>query len=175
MYWLSKPREKRPQAPHSNGDRTRQRRVRLNRNDGRIQGQINHVILEDIDMRIAIGVMLGALVASTAAGQSASRFYPVQLQQDNRVTLTPSFSPDGDTLYFAQSDCSPIGACPQQLRKSVRTIDGWSTPTAVPLPRPGRVDWPNVTPDGSTLISRRYALCTTKPCLPSRATVRCTS
>jgi Tol biopolymer transport system component len=85
------------------------------------------------------------------------RFAPDALQQDGRITLTPGFSPDGRTLYMAQSDCTPIWECPQRLKRSVLTDGVWSAPETVPLPRgvgPGepRADYPSVTPNGTRLL-----------------------
>lgn len=87
-----------------------------------------------------------------AAEDEPQRFAPDQLDQDGKVTLSPGFSPDGQTIYFAQSECSPIWECPQRLRRAQRTAQGWTTPEDVPLPRDGRVDWPSVSPDGKTLL-----------------------
>lgn len=55
-------------------------------------------------------------------------------------------------MYFAQSECSPIWECPQYLKRSRLTEDGWSAPELVPLPQTGRVDFPSVSPDGKTLL-----------------------
>jgi len=82
----------------------------------------------------------------------AIRFEPDALEQDGKITLTPSFTPDGKTIYFAQSECSPIWECPQRLKSSVLGPEGWSKPSLVNLPSDDRVDWPNVSPDGTTLI-----------------------
>jgi len=79
------------------------------------------------------------------------RFWPEDLRQDGRVTLPPAFSPDGRTIYFAQSECSPIWECPQQLKRSRRTEHGWSPPENIQVFGQGRVDWPSVSPDGKTL------------------------
>jgi hypothetical protein len=87
-----------------------------------------------------------------ARDASPQRFAPADLGQDGRVTLTPAFTPDGQTIYFAQSDCSPIWDCPQHLKRSRRTTTGWSSPERVPLPAAGRVDYPSVSPDGRTLL-----------------------
>lgn len=86
------------------------------------------------------------------AYSQAVRFAPTALEQDGKITLTPSFTPNGDTIYFAQSECSPIWKCPQRLKMSERTADGWTTPELIPLPTADRVDWPAVSPDGETLI-----------------------
>lgn len=95
---------------------------------------------------------LGTIVIITSAGAPAQRLAPLALAQDGRVTLSPSFTPDGQTMYFAQSECSPIWECPQTLKVSHLGPDGWSAPQDVPLPAPGRVDWPFVSPDGRTLV-----------------------
>ncbi|MGB7407284.1 MAG: hypothetical protein WA908_02165 [Pontixanthobacter sp.] len=80
------------------------------------------------------------------------RFAPQELQQDGKITLSPGFTPDGRTIYFGQSECSVIWQCPQKLKRSDLTIDGWSTPRLVPLPQDARAEAPSVTPDGKTLF-----------------------
>ncbi len=87
-----------------------------------------------------------------AENAEPKRLAPDQLQQDGRITLSPSFTPDGQMIYFAQSECSPIWDCPQTLKRAVKTRDGWSAPEAISFAREGRVDWPTVSPDGDTLI-----------------------
>jgi Tol biopolymer transport system component len=101
---------------------------------------------------IACTLALPAAAAAGAATSGPQRFAPDAFQQDGRVTLTPAFSPDGNTIYFAQSECTPIWECPQRLKRSLRTADGWSTPERVALPAEGRVDYPSVSPDGRTLL-----------------------
>jgi len=98
------------------------------------------------------------LSSSTAHADGPQRFFPDDLQQAGRVSLAPGFSPDGNTLYFAQSEGSPIWKYPQRLKVSTRTYHGWSTPVLVPLPvspldySPPRTDNPSVSPDGKTLL-----------------------
>lgn len=94
------------------------------------------------------------IAASLANSVDAApqRFHPEALGQDGRVTLSPGFSPDGNTLYFAQSECSPIWECPQRLKRSLRSGETWLPPARVPLPAEGRVDYPSVSPDGTTLL-----------------------
>lgn len=101
-----------------------------------------------------VATAVAALVAAGTAVAAAApqRFEPEALGQDGRITLTPAFTPDGRTMYFAQSECSPIWECPQRLKRSVRTAHGWTTPERVPLPAEGRVDYPSVSPDGRTLL-----------------------
>ncbi|MEO9826135.1 MAG: hypothetical protein ABJF50_17175 [Paracoccaceae bacterium] len=83
--------------------------------------------------------------------REATLFAPEDLRQTGRITLSPAFSPDGNTIYFAQADCERIWNCPQLLMRSSRTDTGWSRPEAVELPQKSRVDWPSVSPDGRTL------------------------
>lgn len=99
-------------------------------------------------------LFLAAMFALPAAAQpeAPQRLAPDNLNQDGRVTLSPGFSPDGQTIYFAQSECTPIWECPQILKRAHRTNDGWSAPETVPLPQIARADWPSVSPDGQTLI-----------------------
>ena len=86
-----------------------------------------------------------------AEAQGPERYFPDDLQQDGRVSLSPGFSPDGRALYFAQSEGSPIWEYPQRLKVAYRTETGWTAPQLVDLGRQGRVDEPSVSPDGSTL------------------------
>jgi len=82
---------------------------------------------------------------------------PEALGQEGRITLTPSFTADGNTIYFAQSECAPIWECPQTLKRSRKVAGVWSTPEPIPLPRgyaaaEPRVDYPEVSHDGKSLL-----------------------
>ena len=83
---------------------------------------------------------------------AAERFAPEALRQNGKITLTPGFTPDGKTIYFAQSECSPIWECPQRLKRSRLTARGWSTPELMSTTSNGRVDYPSVSPDGRYLL-----------------------
>lgn len=83
---------------------------------------------------------------------SARRLAPQALRQDGRVTLSPGFSPDGQTMYFAQASCARIWECPQKMMRSVRVDGAWQDAEEVTLLSQGRVDWPSVSPDGQTLL-----------------------
>ena len=118
---------------------------------------------ERFKMVLLSGLTAGALtLALPGVGMSASvptvapeqprRLAPKALGQDGRITLTPAFSPDGRTMYFAQSECGSIGDCPQRLKRSTLGAAGWSKPRLVPLPQDARVDYPSVTPDGKRLL-----------------------
>lgn len=50
-----------------------------------------------------------------AALPKPTLFLPDVLKPAGRITLTPGFSPDGGTMYFAQTECTPIWECPQRL------------------------------------------------------------
>lgn len=90
-------------------------------------------------------------VSTNSLASKATPFFPFDLKQSGRVTLFPTFTPDGNTIYFAQADCDRIWNCPQLLMRSSRTPTGWSTPKIVDLPQVARTDWPSVSPDGRTL------------------------
>jgi len=79
-------------------------------------------------------------------------FAPGDLKQAGRITLTPTFTPDGSTIYFTQANCARIWNCPQQLMRSDRTHNGWSAPHVVPQTAGERVDWPIISPDGRELL-----------------------
>ncbi|MCU0754549.1 MAG: hypothetical protein MUE46_05420 [Xanthomonadales bacterium] len=96
------------------------------------------------------GVALLTLAA--IAGAEPTRFHPEALRQQGRISLTPAFTPDGNRLYFAQSECAEIGACPQRLHVSQRLGDRWSPPQRIPLGSDARVDWPSVSTDGRSLL-----------------------
>ena len=104
--------------------------------------------------------LLGLLLAPGAAGAAPERLAVGAISRDGQITLTPAFSPDGQTAWFAQSDCTDIGDCPQRLTIS-RKVDGrWTPGQRVALPgdgpaangAPSRVDDPSVSPDGRSLL-----------------------
>jgi Tol biopolymer transport system component len=103
-------------------------------------------------LAIAAASIIFSLGALASDATPPSRFAPEELGQDGRITMSPTFSPDGRTIYFAQAECSPIWECPQRLKRSMMTENGWSTPEPVALPGEGRVDWPSVTHDGRRLL-----------------------
>ena len=98
------------------------------------------------------GLLLAFATASSATESTPYRYFPEVLGQDGRITLTPAFTPDGKSLYFAQSECSPIWECPQRLKRSTWGADGWSPPETLEVTERGRVDYPSVTPDGRFLL-----------------------
>lgn len=100
----------------------------------------------------SISALLIMATPAHAEANKAHPFFPADLQTESRITLTPGFTPDGQTMFFAQSECSPIWECPQRLKRSTRTPKGWTAPERVDLPIDSRVDYPSVTPDGSTLL-----------------------
>ena len=102
-------------------------------------------------MKTALALIL-ALSAAPALAQQATPWQHDALQQTGRITLTPGFSPDGQTAWFAQTDCRPIGDCPQQLTMSRLRNGAWGTPLRVALPGGGRVDYPSVAPDGRSVL-----------------------
>ena len=106
-----------------------------------------------IPLTTAACMLIACLAAPLPAhAQTPERFHPADLGQDGRVSLSPGFSPDGNTLYFAQSEGSPIWEYPQRLKISQRSETGWSRPRPVDLCGTGRADEPSVSPDGKTLI-----------------------
>lgn len=102
---------------------------------------------------LLIASALGLGPASASAGPEAPvLFLPEILKPEGRFTLTPGFSPDGRTMFFAQTECLPIWECPQRLKRIDKTPSGWTAPDLVPLPQDARVDYPSVTPDGKFLL-----------------------
>lgn len=91
------------------------------------------------------------ILTSALAHAEPERIAIGSIALDGRITLTPTFTPDGRTAYFAQSACARIGPCPQTLHVSRLTSAGWSRSEPVGLPGDGRVDWPSVSPDGRFL------------------------
>lgn len=79
-------------------------------------------------------------------------FAAADLEQAGRITLSPTFSPDSNTIFFTQAKCSRIWNCPQQLMRSDRTKTGWSAPHVVPQTAGERVDWPVFSADGRELL-----------------------
>lgn len=101
------------------------------------------------------GSLIFAPVALGQAGTVSPQpvlFLPEILEPEGRFTLTPGFTPDGRTMFFAQTECLPIWECPQRLKRIDSTPTGWTKPQLVPLPQAGRVDYPSVTPDGRYLL-----------------------
>lgn len=105
------------------------------------------------------GWLVVALLAAPAAA-APERMAVGAISRDGQITLTPGFTPDGLTAYFAQSDCADIGDCPQRLTVA-RKVDGaWRAGGRVALAgdgatangTPARVDYPSVSPDGRTLL-----------------------
>jgi Tol biopolymer transport system component len=62
---------------------------------------------------------------------------------------TPTFSPDGQTLYFYRYGASPGSAV---ILESQRTGSGWSIPVAAPFSGPASDRQPAFSPDGRTLV-----------------------
>lgn len=114
------------------------------------------IITRFLSIALALTALLPTAETSSADTSTESvepeRFAPGALGQDGRITLTPAFTPDGKTIYFAQSECTPIWECPQRLKRSRLAAGGWSTPELVRLPSDGRVDYPSITPDGRRLL-----------------------
>lgn len=114
-----------------------------------------------------------ALCLGTAAGLGTNTaapspvlFLPALLNPSDRFTLLPGFSPDGQTMFFSQTDCLPIEKCPQRLKRIDRTATGWTAPRPVPLPQDARAEYPSVTPDGRYLL---FSWAATRPEFPEAA------
>jgi Tol biopolymer transport system component len=100
------------------------------------------------------------LLLATPVAAAPERLAPGVISRDGQITLTPGFSPDGQTAYFARSDCADIGACPQRMMVARRTSGAWKRSEPLKLigdgqaanGTPARVDFPSVTPDGRSLL-----------------------
>ncbi len=109
---------------------------------------------KNIFLSLGICILSHTIAAEplTTEPGTAERFAPDDLQQNGKITLTPGFALDGKTLYFAQSECSQIGECPQRLKRSRLTERGWSTPELMSVTANGRSEYPSVSPDGRYLL-----------------------
>jgi len=116
---------------------------------------------------LLIGCLVGVTNPYVATAQtvipSPVLYLPEVLDFPGRFTLTPGFTPDGQTMFFAQTECLPIWECPQRLKRIDRTPTGWTMPRLVPLPQDARVDYPSVTPDARYLL---FSWAATRPDYP---------
>lgn len=103
-------------------------------------------------MALMNSTLLAVALATTGLAGQAERFAPGAVSVEGRATLSPGFSPDGNTAYFTQSACGSIPRCPQHLYVSRRIDGAWTAGERVDRLGDYRVDWPSVTPDGETLI-----------------------
>jgi Tol biopolymer transport system component len=78
---------------------------------------------------------------------------------------TPTFSPDGRTLYFYRYGASPDSAV---ILASQRTAAGWSKPVAAPFSGPASDRQPTLSPDGRTLVFASRRLLSAGPGEPLR-------
>ncbi len=105
-------------------------------------------------------MIFGLLLLSTPASAAPERLAVGVISRDGQITLTPGFSPDGRTAYFAQSDCADIGACPQRMTVARKVGGVWRRAGRLAIPgdgvsangTPARVDFPRVAPDGRFLL-----------------------
>ncbi|MEM8617323.1 MAG: hypothetical protein AAGF20_10350 [Pseudomonadota bacterium] len=103
-------------------------------------------------MLLAPLALLSGPASSDTAGPQPQRFAPGVISLDGQVTLSPSFTPDGQTAYFTRAACPLIWQCPQRLYRSEYVDGAWQPAKLVPGLGAFRVDWPSVSPDGKTLI-----------------------
>lgn len=104
-------------------------------------------------------VGLGMLLA-TPANSAPERLAVGVISRAGQITLTPGFSPDGRTAYFAQSDCAEIGRCPQRMTVARKSDGVWRRTERFKLQgdgdaangTPARVDFPSLSPDGKSLL-----------------------
>lgn len=114
--------------------------------DARIAGMI---------LKLKTLLMLLAALAGPAYSQTdaqAKRFAPGIVSIGGLVTLSPAFTPDGNTIYFPRANCPQIWQCPQLLYRSDFKDGAWQTAELVPGLGDFRVDWPSVSPSGEKLI-----------------------
>lgn len=111
-------------------------------------------MIQNHTLGFLVSLMVTVSLSSFAFAKDnvATPFLPEVLNPDGRMTLTPGFSPEGKTMYFAQTECLPIWECPQTLKRIERTQTGWSEVQSVKLPSTARVDYPSVSPDGRYLL-----------------------
>jgi len=78
---------------------------------------------------------------------------------------TPTFSPDGRTLYFYRYGAAPDSAV---ILESHHTAAGWSKPVAAPFGGPASDRQPALSPDGRTLVYASRHLVPISPGKPLR-------
>jgi hypothetical protein len=78
---------------------------------------------------------------------------------------TPTFSPDGRTLYFYRYGTSPDSAV---ILASHHTVAGWSKPVVAPFSGPASDRQPALSPDGRTLVYASRHLLPAGPGEPPR-------
>jgi len=117
----------------------------------------------------AISVMAAAAFAQSVVSNQASSMAATAMENPTLPTPaifapgvisgpgndgTPTFSPDGRTLYFYRYGTSPDSAV---ILESHRIGAGWSKPIAAPFSGPASDRQPALSPDGRTLVyaSRR--------------------
>lgn len=102
-----------------------------------------------------VGALLSICIPLNIHAETSTspvRFAPEVISIDGQVTLSPAFTPDGQTAYFARGNCPQIWQFPQLLYYSDLSDGVWQPAKLVPGLGDFRADWPSVTPDGNALI-----------------------
>jgi hypothetical protein len=95
------------------------------------------------------GSLLAGVNASTAVVLPAPTIFAPGVISGPGNDGTPTFSPDGRTLYFYRYGATAAEAV---ILESHRVVGGWSKPVVAPFSGPSSDRQPAFSPDGRTLV-----------------------
>ncbi|NHK28830.1 hypothetical protein FF098_012990 [Parvularcula flava] len=111
-----------------------------------LEAPIKHLILS------AIAVLASGTAAHAQQQTALQLWQPAEEYFDGGWVFTPSFSPDGQTAWVVHW-ADPLNlAEPQALYRLEREGGRWASPLKSDVAPNKLLDWPSVSPDGTTLF-----------------------